>query len=336
MGEPELGIRPIYPQSDKHRLYSKDLRVWIASALRRAEDFVDPLPSEVLRPLRLRRSHRRVQRHPPSVVDGGGQRRPAAAGVRRAAAHPTRVGVAQAHVGAAVGGHRPSRGRRVGAALPRAAAVRAHERETPSDRRDRTRPGVDPPDASPAARRRWERKNRGGGQRVARRGRGRDAGGVDGADRGAGRAARDQRAGVARGLHDVGREQLVQRTSAPGRSADRTHNGRRTQADARPTRAGRDRHPHRHARADRGRHRLQVARRGRRRRATPVRRGATGRVAGEGRGRPRSRRARDDGHADPAHRGDDGLRRPRRVHARRDASGREPITTIWEKVQPGS
>src|SRR5439155_11877536 len=45
LGEPELGIRPIYPQSDKRRLYSKDLRSWIASALKRAVDFVDPVPN---------------------------------------------------------------------------------------------------------------------------------------------------------------------------------------------------------------------------------------------------------------------------------------------------
>src|SRR3954470_447912 len=48
LGEPELGIRPVYPQSDKNRLYSKDLRVWIASALNRAVEFVEPLPPEIL------------------------------------------------------------------------------------------------------------------------------------------------------------------------------------------------------------------------------------------------------------------------------------------------
>src|SRR3954470_5804448 len=48
LGEPELGIRPIYPQSDKRRLYSKDLRTWIASALNRAMGFVDPVPQRVL------------------------------------------------------------------------------------------------------------------------------------------------------------------------------------------------------------------------------------------------------------------------------------------------
>ncbi|MEY2402697.1 MAG: ATP-dependent helicase RecG [Acidimicrobiaceae bacterium] len=48
MGEPELGIRPVYPQSDKQQLYSKDLRAWIASALNRAVEFVDPVPEAVL------------------------------------------------------------------------------------------------------------------------------------------------------------------------------------------------------------------------------------------------------------------------------------------------
>ena len=48
MGEPELGIRAIYPQSDKAKLYSKDLRTWIASALDRSRTFEEPLPTQVL------------------------------------------------------------------------------------------------------------------------------------------------------------------------------------------------------------------------------------------------------------------------------------------------
>ena len=31
LGEPELGIRPIYPQSDKATLYSQDIRGWVGS-----------------------------------------------------------------------------------------------------------------------------------------------------------------------------------------------------------------------------------------------------------------------------------------------------------------
>ena len=42
-------------------------------------------------------------------------------------------------------------------------------------------------------------------------------------------------------------------------------------------------------------------------------------LQGQGRRRGRARRARDDGHADPAHGGHDGLRRPRRVDPRREA-----------------
>lgn len=48
LGEPELGIRPVYPQSDKQRLYSKDLRAWVANALNRAGEFLDPVPDDVL------------------------------------------------------------------------------------------------------------------------------------------------------------------------------------------------------------------------------------------------------------------------------------------------
>jgi len=48
VGEPDLAIRPIYPQSDKRRLYSRDLRGWIASALARAQQIEDPVPAAVL------------------------------------------------------------------------------------------------------------------------------------------------------------------------------------------------------------------------------------------------------------------------------------------------
>ncbi len=48
VGEPDLAIRPIYPQSDKKRLYSRDLQGWIKTALARARSFVDPVPQFVL------------------------------------------------------------------------------------------------------------------------------------------------------------------------------------------------------------------------------------------------------------------------------------------------
>jgi ATP-dependent DNA helicase RecG len=41
-------IAPIYPQSDKLRLYSRDFRGWIAESLERAGDFVEPMPPWLL------------------------------------------------------------------------------------------------------------------------------------------------------------------------------------------------------------------------------------------------------------------------------------------------
>ena len=82
--------------------------------------------------------------------------------------------------------------------------------------------------------------------------------------------------------------------------------------------SGADGHRHRHPRpVDRGRA-VRLARGGRHRRAAPLRRRAAGRPAGQGSdrgaglerdGRPRP--ARDDGHPDPAHGRDGGVRRPR-------------------------
>jgi ATP-dependent DNA helicase RecG len=46
--EDRLQITPIYPQSDKLRLYSRDFRRWIAESLRRVGDFVEPLPDWLL------------------------------------------------------------------------------------------------------------------------------------------------------------------------------------------------------------------------------------------------------------------------------------------------
>jgi len=43
-----LEITPIYPQSDKARLYSRDFRGWLAESLRRADAFIEPLPGWIL------------------------------------------------------------------------------------------------------------------------------------------------------------------------------------------------------------------------------------------------------------------------------------------------
>jgi ATP-dependent DNA helicase RecG len=43
-----LQIAAIYPQSDKLRLYSKEIRAWVAEALRRSVEFIEPVPAWVL------------------------------------------------------------------------------------------------------------------------------------------------------------------------------------------------------------------------------------------------------------------------------------------------
>jgi ATP-dependent DNA helicase RecG len=43
-----LQITPLYPQSDKLRLYSKDFRGWLGEALRRTQELVEPLPGWLL------------------------------------------------------------------------------------------------------------------------------------------------------------------------------------------------------------------------------------------------------------------------------------------------
>jgi ATP-dependent DNA helicase RecG len=46
--EERLQIAAVYPQSDKLKIYSRDFRRWLAEALRRAGDLLDPLPDVLL------------------------------------------------------------------------------------------------------------------------------------------------------------------------------------------------------------------------------------------------------------------------------------------------
>ena len=96
---------------------------------------------------------------------------------------------------------------------------------------------------------------------------------------------------------------------------------------------------HRHARAAAGRRRVQQARTGDHRRAASLRRRAAIDAASEG----QSRRARDGGHADPAHAGAHDLRRSRRLRDSPGPEGRKPVKTtvrpesrrdeVWEFVR---
>ena len=88
----------------------------------------------------------------------------------------------------------------------------------------------------------------------------------------------------------------------------------------------------RHPRADPGHRRLPRPRPGRRRRAAPVRRRAARRPAQQGEGAAAP--AGDDRDPDPAHGGDDGVRRPRRLDADR-AAGRPVADRLARRAGGG-
>jgi ATP-dependent DNA helicase RecG len=109
------------------------------------------------------------------------------------------------------------------------------------------------------------------------------------------------------------------------RPSDRAREGAGARRDSRPSRGGKDRHPHRHPCAVPGGGRVRRPGTDRHRRAAPFRRppaaGAAGQVGRQ------SGPAGDDRHAHPAHAGAHRLRRHGRVAADREAPGRQPIDT---------
>ena len=153
---------------------------------------------------------------------------------------------------------------------------------------------------------------------------GRPPGRADGADRGAGRAARHRHPGAARRVHRARptSDSLFGRSRRCGSSCSPTGSPAADGADvlAEAGRRARSTSPiGTHALIQEGC--VPVARRRGDRRAAPLRRRAAGRAAAR---RPRrrrgARRAGDDGHADPPHGGHDRLRRSRRVGPRRAAA----------------
>ena len=192
-------IVPIYPQSEKVALNTWEIAGLVENALERctARGIADPVPWPVLQRLGLLGPHRRAALDPPARDDGRQGAGAPAAGVRRAAAGADRAGDAQARARARVAGHPPRHRRRAGRPLASGVAVRAHRRAAAGDRRDRGRPCRRAPDASAAAGRRRVGQDPGRGQRDADGRAGRPPGRADGADRGARRAARDQRAPAA-------------------------------------------------------------------------------------------------------------------------------------------
>ena len=165
------------------------------------------------------------------------------------------------------------------------------------------------PDAPPAAGRRRRRQDRG---RRAGRGRGdgrRLAVRADGAHRDPGRAALRQARAVARAAGHRGGLAQRQPQGQGAREGARAGGQRRGPAGRR------------HARGDPGGRRVRAAGAGHRRRAAPLRRAAApGAAPQAGHRGAGAAPADDDGHADPAHAGDDLLRRPGRQHHRRAAA----------------
>jgi ATP-dependent DNA helicase RecG len=72
-----LSIVPIYPQSDKLRIYSRDFRGWLQESLRRAGELVDPLPEHLADRYDFvdRTTAFRGQHAPESMVDVEASRR---------------------------------------------------------------------------------------------------------------------------------------------------------------------------------------------------------------------------------------------------------------------
>ncbi len=216
------------------------------------------------------------------------------------------------------------------------AAVRAHRRpaarRSPRSTADLGRPAPDAPAAAGRRRRRARRSSR--VARHAHRRAGRAPGRAHGADRGARRAARLGVRALLDGFDRAG--DGGRRCSTSGRCASScspTARRRRSASGCSPASPT--------ARVDivigthalhRGGRRVHVARRRGHRRAAPLRRRAARRAARQGRAATRARRAGDDGDADPAHRGDDRLRRPRRdacsTSCRRAA---RRSTTVWAR-----
>ena len=213
-------IVPIYPQSEKVQLTTWELAGWVENALQRAEvrGFADPVPAPVRRRLGLldRGSALHDIHVPESIADKERARR------RLAFDELLRVQVAlvmrkRAMERESVGIRHQPGGELVerfhgGLPFPLTAAQR------PGHRRDRGRPRPSAPDAPSAAGRRRIRQDGRRRDGFARRRAGRAPGCVDGADRGARRAARRIRAPDARRAARA-RRQPVRRAAALRRAA---------------------------------------------------------------------------------------------------------------------
>ena len=63
-------VYPVYPLTEKAKLTSARIGRLVGEALDRAGDFADPVSGAVAGPVRARRPHHGLQRHPPARADG--------------------------------------------------------------------------------------------------------------------------------------------------------------------------------------------------------------------------------------------------------------------------
>ncbi len=295
--------------------------------------FADPVPDERAATASTSSTGRRpstTSTRPSRWRDGGGG--PPPPGVRRAAAGAAGAGAAQAGARARrprasrhdVGAARlaSSAGSTSGCPFPLTGAQRRVIAEIDADL------AGPPPDAPAAAGRRRRRQDRRGRGGAARRGAGRPPGRAHGADRGAGRAAHLGHPGPARRRRrcpTTARQPVRRRRRRCGSSCSPTARRRPSAAASWPAwpTATVDLVIGTHALIQEGvefrslgvvvideQHRFGVEQRAA--------------LRDKGAGERRARRAGHDRHADPAHRGHDRLRRPRRVGARRAAAGAHP------------
>ena len=315
-------IVPIYPQSEKAQVTTWELAGWVENAIERCRPrgILDPVPESVRRRLELvdRGDALRAIHLPETIAEKQAARRRLAFDEllrvqlvlvrRKRAIEDGAVGISHQVGGELV--------RRFHAALPY--PLTGAQRRVIAE--------IDADLAAPHPMHRLLQGDVGSGKTVVALTallaavEGGLPGGADGADRGARRAARGERAGDGRRSDGAPARQPVRRAAAARRAADEPRHRRGASGAARRPRRRTRRHRDRHPRPHPGGGRLPPPRRGRRRRAAPLRRRAAGGAARQGRPGG-ARRAGDDGDADPAHRGDDGVRRPRRERARRAAAG---------------
>ena len=119
-----------------------------------------------------------------------------------------------------------------------------------------------------------------------------------------------------------------------GRVADRQPEEKGQAGRHRAGRIGRSAAGDRHPRADPGHGAVRETGPGDRRRAAPLRRRPAPHLAQQGQQRQDAAPADDVGHADPAHAGDDLLRRPRSVGHRRAAAGPQPDRHARDRPEP--